>query len=101
MKQQKSWYKELHRAIAEVLFRHDPVGIASEENADEYEPEARTILAKLDSCRSTEDVLWVVHKDFQGWFTPEIAGPRERYREAAEEIWRLWRLRNRRGKGPS
>jgi len=34
--------------------------------------------------------LWVVRSEFARWFSPEMAGPRERYEEAAAEIWRLW-----------
>ena len=77
--------------VAAILFRHDPVGINFEDNTDEYEPEARTILPRLGSCHSAEDVLTVVHEEFQRWFDNEIAGPREKYSTIADEVWTLWR----------
>ena len=85
----------LFDVIAEILFKNDPIGINFASNADEYEPEAETILPRLETCYSVEDVLSVVHQEFCHWFTPEIAGPEERYQEVAEDIWRVWRLRAR------
>ncbi len=86
----KLQYGNLFDCVAEILFRHDPAGINFEDNTDEYEPEARTILPKLKDCHSVEDVMTVVHQEFQRWFDPDFAGKRERYRKVAEEIWHLW-----------
>jgi hypothetical protein len=68
----------------------DPIEINFEYNTDEYEPEARTILPRLRTCHSAEDVLTVVHEEFQRWFDPEIAGPREKYSTIANDVWTLW-----------
>lgn len=92
-------YGALFEVVAEILFRHDPVGINFDVNPDEYEPEAETILARLPYCRSAEDTAAAVHQEFQVWFTPEVAGPREKYEGAAEEIWRAWSLRGEPGGG--
>lgn len=86
----KAEYGSLFDAVAEILFRHDPMGINFEENTDEYEPEAGTILPRLKHCPSVEDVTTAVHEEFQRWFDPELAGPRERYGKIAQEIWPLW-----------
>ena len=86
----KAEYAKLFASVAALLYRHDPVGINFEDNADEYEPEARTILPRLNSCHSADDVLQVVHAEFVRWFDSGTAGPRERYQEIAFEIWRLW-----------
>ena len=83
-------YGSLFDSIAEILFRHDPSGVNFEDNTDEYEPEARTILPRLKDCRSAEDVMTVVHEEFRRWFDTDFAGPREKYKKIAEEIWRLW-----------
>ena len=86
----KAEYGELFDAVAEILFRHDPIGINFEENTDEYYPEARTILPRLKSCRSSEDVMTAVHEEFQRWFDPDIAGRREIYAKIADEVWAVW-----------
>ncbi|HET9363783.1 MAG TPA: hypothetical protein VFP71_02235 [Candidatus Angelobacter sp.] len=81
-------YGNLFDSLAALLFRHDPVGISFV--ADEYEPEAGTILPRLRNCESARDVQRVVHEEFVRWFNADIAGPEERYTDIASEIWRLW-----------
>jgi hypothetical protein len=84
-------YGLLFDSVAALLFRHDPIGIAFDnENVDEYEPEAGTILPRLRSCESSADALSVIHEEFVRWFDIETAGPIERYTEMASEIWHLW-----------
>ncbi len=86
--------------MAALLFRHDLVGIAFEnENTDEYEPETGTILPRLRGCESASEALRVVHEAFVPWFDAGTAGPEERYAEIASEIWQLWqRYRDRAAK---
>jgi hypothetical protein len=83
-------YGELFDATVALLYRHDPIGINFEVNPDEYQPEAETILPRLSSCRSAEDVLHVVHHEFVRWFGTGTAGPPERYAEVASQLWQLW-----------
>lgn len=83
-------YGTLFDTVAEILFSQDPIGINFEDNTDEYYPEVRTILPRLKTCGSAEDVLSVVHQEFVKWFDPETAGPRENYRQIAFEIWNVW-----------
>ena len=87
----KAEYGELFDAVAEILFRHDPIGINFEDNSDEYYPEARTILPRLKDCASPQDVVTVIHEEFNSWFDSDTAGPRERYVDIADEVWTLWR----------
>ena len=49
-KRLKAKYGSLFDSITALLFRHDPIGINFEDNTDEYEPEARTILPRLKAC---------------------------------------------------
>ena len=49
-------YAQQHADLSAILFRRDPVGLNVEENRDEYDPEARTILPRLAGCRSAEGV---------------------------------------------
>lgn len=88
-------YQTLFQKLAEVCFRHDPMGINFESNTDEYEPEARTILPRLKACENSDEAVTVVHEEFQKWFGSDIAGPRERYLALAEEIWQIWNNRSR------
>ena len=83
-------YGELFDSVAALLYRHDPIGINFEDNVDEYEPEAETILPRLRSCRSADDVLQVVHSEFVRWFDSDTAGPPEHYKEIASDVWQLW-----------
>ena len=83
-------YGELFEAVAALLFRHDPIGINFDENTDEYDPEVGTILPRLHTCGSADDVLRVVHEEFVRWFGPGSAGPQECYAVIAGEIWEVW-----------
>jgi hypothetical protein len=86
----KAEYGELFDAVSVLLYRHDPIGINFGDNQDEYEPEAGTILPRLRSCQSEVDAIRVVHEEFVRWFDADNAGPSERYRDIATEIWHLW-----------
>ena len=83
-------YEALFDSMAALLFRYDPIGINCEVNTDEYQPEVETILPKLRSCHSADDVLRLVHAEFVRWFDPGTAGPSDRYEGIAAEIWELW-----------
>ena len=84
----KAEYGELFDSVASILYRHDPIGINFEVNPDEYETEAETILPRLRSCHTVEDVHQVVYEEFVRWFEA-TAGSFEGYKEIAEEIWQL------------
>ncbi|MBS1797431.1 MAG: hypothetical protein JSS81_26650 [Acidobacteria bacterium] len=81
-------------AVAEILFRHDPTGLDFGFNADEYEPEAETILPRLRDCRSADDVERIVREELRRWFDEETAaGPR--IGEIAGEIWGIYETRRK------
>jgi hypothetical protein len=98
----KDEYGELFDAVSALLYRHDPIGIAFDnENSDEYDPETGTILPRLRNCESATDVQRVVHDEFVRWFDAGNAGSEERYAVIASEIWDLCRSRgNRRPDAP-
>jgi len=85
-------YGELFDSMAALLYRHDPIGMNFDfdDNTDEYEPEAGTILSRLSSCHSVEDLLEVVHAEFGRWFDSGTAGPPEHYKKIASGVWQLW-----------
>ena len=82
-------YVQLAQALEALLYRHDPVGIAFGDNRDEYSPEAGTILPKLPTAQSVDDVRRILHAEFVRWFDEETAGPVSRYQGIAEEVWAL------------
>ena len=90
----KAEYGKLFNAVVALLFRHDPMGINYDTNMDEYEPEAGTILPKLRTCHSADDVRQIVHEEFVRWFDASNAGPPEHYTQIALEIWELWQKDN-------
>ena len=73
-----------------ILFKHDVMGIAFEENTDEYRPEAETIALRRTEARSLDDVRRIVHEEFVRWFDAPPAGPEVKYQALAEDIWRVW-----------
>jgi hypothetical protein len=87
-------YGGLLDEISTLLFSHDPIGISFEDNTDEYDAEAATILAGLSRCKSLEHALALVHSEFTRWFGQDIAGSVARYRQVAKEIWALWQDRS-------
>jgi hypothetical protein len=89
-------YGQLYQDLAQLLFRHDPIGINFENNTDEYEPEVGTILPRLRACKSEGDVLQVVHEEFARWFGQATAGAKESYAKVATETWQLWMQFSRR-----
>ncbi|MHB1405537.1 MAG: hypothetical protein ACYCV0_08095 [Desulfitobacteriaceae bacterium] len=86
----KAFYKELYFEISEILFRHDPIGINFEDNTDEYEPEVSTILPRLASANSINEVRLIIYEEFVKWFDKDLAGPEEIYSDIAEEVWKAW-----------
>jgi len=86
----KRQYGTLFTSISNALFEADPVGINFDINTDEYEPETGTIIPRLGSAKSTEDVQAIVYEEFCRWFDPITAGPREKYASVSAEIWGLW-----------
>jgi hypothetical protein len=77
---------EAFMQLAQILFEEDPIGINFNDNTDEYEPEAGTILPRLAHCETTEQIQDVLYSEFVRWFDVDTAGPRGRYRSAAERI---------------
>jgi hypothetical protein len=86
----KRQYSTLFVSISEALFKADPIGINFDTNTDEYEPEAGTIIPRLRSAKSEEDVQAIVYEEFCRWLDPGTAGPREKYASVSAEIWELW-----------
>jgi hypothetical protein len=92
----RNTYGALFDNVSALLFRHDPIGINYITNTDEYDPEARTILPRLSTCRSEDDVLKVVIEEFHHWFGEDIREDKANYQQIAVEIWDIWSRRTSR-----
>jgi predicted regulator of Ras-like GTPase activity (Roadblock/LC7/MglB family) len=88
--QLKTGQEALFNRLSEILFHNDPIGISFGDNTDEYEAEAGTILPRLASCQSREDVQAVVYEEFSRWFGSDEVGLRSEYEAIASEIWEVW-----------
>ena len=87
----KRGYGALFASISAALFEADPVGINFDDNTDEYDPEAGTIIPRLGSAKSAEDVQAIVYEEFCTWFGLIETGPKEKYASVSVKIWELWR----------
>lgn len=97
-------YRDVADRVSAILFRHDPIGINYEENTDEYDAEAESIVLRLASAPgidSAETVEQIVQQEFVRWFDQKLAGPRDRYRGIAKEIWDTWLGRSERSPAPN
>jgi hypothetical protein len=78
-------------AVSAILLQHDPIGIGY--GPDEYDGEARTIVARLatsDQPPALDDVLTIVHEEFIAWFDETISGPRDKYAVVARDVLAFW-----------
>lgn len=80
-------YGDLYDRIAAVLFARDPQGINFGDNTDEYESEVDTILPRLRTCSSADDIQRVVFEEFRRWFGDEEAGQLDLYERIGRDIW--------------
>ncbi|MGI9584438.1 MAG: hypothetical protein ACR2N7_02495 [Acidimicrobiia bacterium] len=85
MRDESKAYQDRVQAVSAVLYELDPIGINFGDNTDEYDPEARTIVARLGDAQPTEsDLVKLVHKEFRHWFGID-AGNRSLYVPIAQE----------------
>ncbi|MCP3975933.1 MAG: hypothetical protein GY720_15740 [bacterium] len=93
-------HREFADEVSAILFRHDPIGINFEDNTDEYDAEADSIVLRLVSAPAIDSVATVqvvVHQEFVSWFDAQMAGPRERYLGMSREIWEILATRREQG----
>ncbi|MGA8150148.1 MAG: hypothetical protein WB952_04310 [Terriglobales bacterium] len=82
-------YRNLHRVLTELFYRHDPIGLAAMgAPEDEYEAEVSTVIPRLKDANGPDDVRRIVYQEFLRWFgTEETAGPESGYNDLAKDIW--------------
>ncbi len=80
----KAQYRGLYNDGLSILFAHDPIGLNSGDNEDEYAPEVQTNLPRLRQARSADDIHRMMHEDCIGWFGG-MAAPESRWDAPARE----------------
>jgi hypothetical protein len=85
---------ELFDAVSKILFEQDIVAITccgEDDNTDEYDLEAGTILINLPECESKEQARDLIFNVFVQWFGMYVATEHiDRYDKVATLIWELW-----------
>ena len=87
-RRRKRVYRRLHDEVVSILYRHDPVGIGITIGGppNEYEPEAGSILTRLQGVSTVAELSAILREEFVRWFDEYLAGPVETYQPIAEEI---------------
>jgi hypothetical protein len=83
--------RELRQTVKAVINHLDPIGLLSRGcPTDEYAPEIERIAQRLAVTKtlSLERVQTILYETFVEFFDSALAGPKERYRDAAREIVR-------------
>lgn len=89
--------RDLRQVVKKAVDRFDPIGLLSMGCPDdEYAPEIERIVQRLSAVKtlSLDRVQTILHETFVEYFDQELAGPRDRYYDAAREVVRclskLW-----------
>lgn len=80
-------YASLYEEVESILFRHDPVEIAFEDNTDEYDPEVSTILPRAYPAETRDEVLTIVRDEFLRWFAPQRIFRQGSFEQIADEVF--------------
>lgn len=85
----KARYQDIVVAIERAIDDADPIGLLEGgAPADEYGPEIGTIVPRVTSAQSVEEVTTILHEEFQRRFGDDTAGSRDAYEAPAREIWK-------------
>lgn len=80
--------KILANLIIKELNRVDPIGLISMgAPRDEYNPEVKEILSKINLCKSEKDLEELMYNTFVKMFDERLAGSREIYRKLSSRIF--------------
>ena len=81
---------EFFKVVSDLMFKHDPMTFNTVVNYDEYDPEAGTVISRLETATNQDDVATILHEEFIEWFGEGIAGDRDSYIALAQDIWQAW-----------
>ncbi len=83
-------FGRLFDEVSAALFAADPIGVNVGRNTHEYDPEAGTILPRLQDAHSADDVQVIVYEEFCRRLDRAKVGEIGRYEEVSEIIWEVW-----------
>jgi hypothetical protein len=85
----------LYTKIEKILFEHDLMGVNFTDNTDEYDPEVDTIIPRLRTATSANDVTVIIKEEFCTWFGDDIAKhiATVKYNDMAKDVWLAWEQR--------
>lgn len=89
-------YGAFFHEVSKILYRHNPLDYPGLP-PDEYEPEAATILARLEEAHSLRELRRIIYEELSWWFGVESVGPESRWEEAAREVWAAWQRHSKKG----
>ena len=94
-REQRREFGEFYDELVALLAKHDPIGIVSDANPDEYDPEVSTILPRLKDADSATQLRKIIHEEFVQLLDLAVAGPESKYAEIALEVWTAWKSKPR------
>ena len=84
----KTLYGDKFLKLRSIVNKYDPVGlISSGAPQDEYEPEVTTIITKLNSNLSENEVYDLVFNEFDFWFGGSTTGPKSSYKSLSKDVY--------------
>jgi hypothetical protein len=87
----KREYGPLFATVSAALANADPMGLIIDgAPPDEYEPEVGAVLPRLREACCAHDVEQILWEEFVRWFSAEVAGSREKYRDISIVVWQPW-----------
>ena len=83
--------------LRRIMNKYDPIGIYVNDktNIDEYDPEIKEIVMRFRGVKDKSEFLNDVHSVFIEMFDKKIAGPKNRYKDLAEDLYLLLRDKNK------
>lgn len=88
----KDEFGKFYSDANDIIFKTNPVGIASEDNLDAYSLEAEEILKKIKRVSSEKELEAIIISIFIDFFYKEIVIERkDLYKKMASKIWKLWK----------
>jgi F0F1-type ATP synthase beta subunit len=78
---------DIYIKVREIVNDGDPIGLMGICGEDEYSPEIKDIIMRMDDCRNFAEMLFMVLEVFEGWFS--MTGPIEANIKIAEKLCEL------------
>ena len=90
-KRYQAHYRALHDELIDILFQLDPISVHAG-TAEQFVPEATTIMARLREARVAEDVEQIVLGELQRWYGRRRLGDQDpdRIADATIAICHAW-----------